>query len=164
MATIAGALTAGLLEEFRLPDHEGRAPLRPLYLSAELFDWIDETDELYELDWSSRTGGRTIAEHLSQTFCDFRCDLRPLVGDLNRVMPTAKGVWKIHSPGLRVFGWVPGPHSFVAIKAAFVAETHGKNSTTKQMTADVLHFAKENDLLKTIMTGDRSALFQTPAK
>ena len=163
MATIAGALAAQVLHEFVLPDHEGRAPLRPLYVATELFDWIDETDELYEKNWGPKSGGRTMQEHLSQTFCDFRCDARPLVGELNRVQPTSKGVWKIHSPGLRIYGWVPAPHAFVAVRPAFTANVHGPQSATKQLVSEVIAFAKTHGLSETIKRGDRSALFQTPA-
>lgn len=163
MATIAGALTARVLEEFALPEHEGRDPLRPLYVATELFDWIDETDALYIENWSPTSGGRSRFEHLEQMFCDFRCSLRPLVGDLNRVTPTAKGVWKMQPAGLRVFGWVPMPHAFVAVCAAFTGDTHGKNSTVDLMVERVLAFAKKHDLHGTFQTGDRSALFQTNA-
>lgn len=163
MATIAGALRGQVLHEFVLPGHEGRTPLRPLYLSTELFDWIDETDELYEENWGPRSGGRSMAEHLSQTFCDFRCDARPLVGDLNRVLPTSKGVWKIHSPGLRIYGWVPAPHAFVAVEPAYSADVHGAGSSTKEMVRKVIDFAKTHGLHGTFQRGDRSALFQTPA-
>ena len=160
MATISGALSLGVLTEFRLPDHDGRAPLRPLYIATQLFDWIDGTDELYVENWSRRDGGRSMAEHLSQTFCDFRCAARPLVGDLNRVSPTSKGIWKIHSPGLRIFGWVPVEHAFVAVVPAFSDNVHGPNSTLTQAVADVVAFAKNNGLQGTIKRGDRSALFQ----
>jgi hypothetical protein len=163
MATIAGAVTAGLLEEFRLPDHEGRDPLRPLYLAAGLFDWIDETDELYEEDWSKESGGRSMAEHLAQTFCDFRCAKRPLVGDLRRVQPTKKGIWKIHSPGLRIVGWVPFPHAFVAVKGAFVSDTHGPPAKMDQLVSDVLAFAQRHKLSETIKMGDSRALFPQTA-
>jgi hypothetical protein len=163
MATITAALNAGVLHEFRLPDHEGRDPLRPLYVASQLFDWIDETDELYEENWGPRTGGRSMAEHLSQTFCDFRCDRRPLVGDLHRVQPTRKGVWKIHSPGLRVFGWVPDPHGFVAVTAAFSKDTHGPQSVVDQSIAKVIAFAKQHKLHETFVRRDRSALFQPTA-
>ena len=160
MATIAGALATGALTEFRLPEHEGRSPVRPLYVATELFDWIDETDELYVKDWSDSPGGRSIAEHLSQTFCDFRCDLRPLVGDLNRVTPTAKGVWKIHSPGLRIFGWVPDEYGFVAVISAFNSSVHGPNSKVGEAVSGVISFAKSHGLHETFKRGDRRAFFQ----
>jgi hypothetical protein len=163
MATLADALQTKAIELYRLPDHEGRDPIRPLYVASTLFDWIDETAELYEEDWAKQTGGRTRFEHLEQAFADFRCDKRPLVGDLTRVQPTKKGVWKIHSSGLRTYGWVPEPNSFVAVKIAFSDDIHGPENLTDQMVFEVIEFAKTRGLHHTFKMGDKSALFQIPA-
>jgi hypothetical protein len=143
-----------------MPDYDGRTPLRPLYLARDFVDWVNDTPELDEEDWSDRTGGRTRFEHLDQMLADFRCDLRPLVGDLNRVQPTKKGVWSMHCPGVRVFGWAPDQFSLVAVTAAFAENTHGKGSIVGQKTADVLDFIKTNGLSETVQYGERSGLFQ----
>ncbi len=114
MATIASALRDKVLEEYALPEYEGRQPIRTLYVASELFDWVDVTEQLYVENWSQQHGARTRFEHLQQMFADFRCDKRPLVGDLNRVQPTRNGLWKMQCPGLRVYGWVPSANQFVA--------------------------------------------------
>jgi hypothetical protein len=163
MATISSALKAGLLAEYRLPEHDGRTPVRPLFLAPALFDWVDSTDELYEKCWSSKSGGRSRFEHLEQAFGDFRCDMRPLVGDLNRLMPTKDGIWKLHSPGVRILGWVPYQHAFVGVVAAFAEDTHGSKSQLPQLVQQVRAFASTHGLVGTIQRGDRSALFPTPA-
>lgn len=160
MATILSALRLGIIEEYRLSEHEAREPRRPLYLASEFFDWVEETDELYDVGWSPRSGGRSRFEHLQQMLADFRCDQRPLVGDLNRVMPTRQGVWKMQCAALRLYGWVPARHSFVGVKAAFSEHVHGKGSQTDQIVEDVLAFARRHDLLRTMNRGDRIALFQ----
>lgn len=143
-----------------MPDHDGRNPVRPLYLAAELIRWVDETDELYVEDWSDRAGGRSRFEHLEQMLSDFRCDRRPLVGDLNRVKPTKRGIWSMHCPGLRVFGWVPDTWSIVAVAVAFAEDAHGPNSVVDAKINEVLDFAKANGLAGTIQLGERSGLFQ----
>lgn len=163
MATIAQALERGLLHEFRMPDHDGRAPVRPLYIADCFYDWADHADELHERNWHRHHGSRTRFEHMVQAFADFRCDPRPLVGELNRICPTSKGVWKIQPPGTRIFGWVPRPHAFVVVHGALDTETHGRGNVIRQRVADVIKFAKDNRLERTILRGDRIALFSTQA-
>ena len=159
MATIAECIRDGILAEFAMPDFDPREPRRRLLVATELFDWIDGTEKLYDQNWSRKNGGRTIAEHLERTFADFRASRFPLVGDIRRVQPASKGVWKIHSPGLRVFGWVPQPHEFVCVVADFVENTHGAGSTVRLKVGQVLNFAKIHGLEDTIKRGDHIALF-----
>lgn len=152
-----------MLVEYRLPEHCGRTPVRPLYLAPAVFDWVDETDELYDCNWSPQSGGRSRFEHLEQALADFRCDKRPLVGDLNRLMPTRLGLWKLHSPGVRIVGWVPHSHAFVGVIAAMSSHTHGRHSKLPEMVEHVRTFARLHNLTGTIQRGDRSALFSTTA-
>lgn len=159
MSTIEDALRQGVVDEFMMPEHDGREPRRRLLLATDLFDWIDGNDELYKENWAADWGGRTRFEHLEQTFADFRCDERVLVGDLNRLAPNGKGLWKIHSPGLRVFGWVPAIHEFLAVSIDFTAHTHGPASTVKANMKAVEVFARKHRLTETILRGDRLALF-----
>ena len=130
-------------------------PVRPLYVASELFDWVDSTDALY----SKKRGQRTLYEHLEQALCDFRCSDRPPAGELRRVMPTKRGVWKICPPGLRIFGWCPAPHSFVAVTAAFADETHAETSLTDAKVRYVRAFIARYELDETIEYGDVNALF-----
>lgn len=160
MATILSALRLGVVDEWSLPETEGRPPLRPLYVAGELFEWVDATDALYLENWSKRNGGRSRFEHLEAAFADFRCAQRPLVGDLNRVRPTKKGVFSLHCPGLRVFGWAPDVYSFLAVTAALSDDAHGRESIVNQKVKEVLAFAEDRGLSETIQYGDRSALFQ----
>ena len=162
MATIHSALQAGVIHDFRLPSTENRDPLRPLYLADEVFNWVDETDGLHDPKWSSNSGGRSRYEHLMQTFSDFRCDERPLVGDLTRLTPNKRGVWSMHSKGLRLFGWVPEPHAFVGVRLALIEHAHGPTSIVNDLMNEVVAFAKDNGLYHTIKFGDRRALFSPP--
>lgn len=134
--------------------------MRKLYGSDGFFDWVEQTDALYEKDWGPDHGGRTRFEHLERALCDLRCAKRPLVGDLNRVTPTKKGIWKVHCPGLRVFGWFAGPHEFIAVCGAFTKNTHGAGSLVGRIRNDVAAFIHDNRLHKTVFLGDRSALFR----
>ena len=161
MATIADALRSKLIEAFALPEIEGRPPLRPLYVAGELFDWVDGDERLHRPNGGK--GGRTRFELLTQTFCDFRCAARPLVGDLDRIRPTNNGIWSLHSPCVRVFGWVPAPHRFVAVYAAHVEDCHGPASVVDEMRGKVLAFAGRHGLRDTIHLGDKLALFPQPA-
>lgn len=163
MATIHSALQAGVIHEFRLPSTECRDPLRPLYLADDVFNWVETTDGLHDPKWSPKSGGRSRFEHLMQTFADFRCDQRPLVGDLTRLMPNKKGVWSMHSKGLRLLGWVPEPHSFVGVRLALTEYTHGAASTVNDLMNEVVAFAKAQGLHHTFKSGDRSALFPSPS-
>jgi hypothetical protein len=159
MATIADCIRSGVLVEFAMPDSDHREPRRKLFVAESLFDWIDGTERLYDRNWSKQSGGRTMAEHLERTFADFRASRFPLVGDLKRVQPDKKLVWKIHSPGLRIFGWVPQAHQFVCVTADFVENTHGPGSTVKLKISQVLDFANRHQISATMQRGDHIALF-----
>lgn len=163
MATIAQAVARGMLHDFRLPEHDGRIPRRRLYVADCFYDWVDNEDQLYIKNWQASDGGRTRFEHLVQALSDFCCDERPLVGDLNRVTPTSKGICKIQPRGVRVFGWVPSPHQFVVVRGALASETHGAGSIVKECVEEVIAFAKLNGLNATILRGDRLALFPPSA-
>jgi hypothetical protein len=157
MATIRDALNLGVLEEFRLPFYEPRPALRPLYIAAVFYDEVDAAEDLH--DAGRGKGGRSRFEHLLQTFVDFRCEKRPLVGDLRRLQPTRLGLWKMHPPLLRMFGWVPEPHQFVVVNFARIEDCHGPGSVVDQRRQAVLEFAKAHKLENTIRKEDHLALF-----
>lgn len=156
MATITSVIGNGL-ELFELPHWEPRLPIKPLYVADGLFDWADDTAELH--DKSLSIGGRTLFEHLFQAFCDFRCEERFHCGDLRRMMPTNKGVWSMHAPGLRIYGWCPAKHEFVAVTAAFEATTKKDRHLNNRKQEEVLSFAKRYRLSNTVLLGDILALF-----
>lgn len=157
MATIQDAIGKGVLESYGLPDWERRQPIRPLYVATELFSWVDGKAELY--DQSLAEGGRLLVDHLDQMFCDFRCAERPRAGDIRRMLPTGNGIWKIHPPGLRVYGWVPAVHSFVAVTAALEAETKDDKDLNNAKMKCVQRFARKHSLEDTILRGDVRAVF-----
>jgi len=146
-----------LLEEWRLPDHAGQDPLRPLYLAGELIDWIDNATDLYDV--KKGKGGRSPFEHLEQSLIDFRCAKSPSYGDIKCLMPQKKRVWSLHSPFLRILGWVPAPHQFVGIYALRIADAHGKASRVDEFRDNVLKFANIHKLDSTMLGGDYNALF-----
>lgn len=158
MATIIEAVAKGVLEVFELPATEGRLSTRPLYVTEGLLDWGDYTNALH--DKALALGGRTLFEHLLQTLCDFRCSQRPAqVGELKRMMPTSKGIWSLHSPGLRIYGWCPVAHSFVAVTGALESDTKRDRTLNDKKRNEVLSFANTNGLIGTIKLGDVLALF-----
>lgn len=159
MATIAAVLRNGVLGEYRLPEWESRDPLRPLLVAPQLFDWVDSTVELY--DGSIKAGGRTPLEHLEQMFCDLRCAKRPGAGDLRRVMPTKFGIWKLHPPLLRIYGWFYRPLHFAAVTGALASETKSDKSLNNKCRDIVRTFLKRNQLNETIIMGDHLAVLQT---
>src|SRR3954465_6394968 len=109
MATLSDIVAKGVLDPFELPQWESRLPIHPLYVAGTLFDWVAATADLQ----TQKIGRRTLFEHLEQTFCDFRCSARPPAGDLRRMTPTKHGIWKLHPPGLRVYGFAPSIRTFV---------------------------------------------------
>lgn len=163
MATIEEATAAGHLDIFELPESEERLARRTLYVTEEFMDWGDATAALH--DASQAVGGRTLFEHLTIALCDFRCGERPAIaGDLRRMMPTKKGVWSFHTIGLRVYGWVPQEHQFVAVTAALEKDTKTDKTLNGTKRQHVLKFAQQHDLTNTIKMGDILALFPHEAK
>lgn len=159
MSTIQQALRDKILEEFELPAHETRDARRPIFVAPEFFEWVDNNEDIYAEKWSQHDGGRSRFEHLLSAFAEFRCAERPIVGDLKRVMPTSKGIWKVQAPGVRAYGWVPAPHQIVIVTGALAEAVHGEDSITKTKVAAVLKFATDHGLKGTIQLGDHLALF-----
>ncbi len=160
MATIAGAINNGILEEFALPEWEAREPLRPLRVAPGFFDWADEKPEMIDEGYS--IGGRCLLDHLEQMLCDFRCAKYPAAGDLRRVMPTKHGIWKAHAPALRIYGWFCAPRRFVVVVVAGALEEETKKDKTMNSAKldEVRSFIAENDLGKTVLRGDHRAIIQ----
>ena len=157
MATVAQAVASGTLEIFELPAWEKRLPIRPLYVARKFFDWVENKPELHDAD--REIGGRLLVDHLEQIFCDFRCAERPGAGDLRRMMPTKYGIWKLHPQGLRVYGWCPATHTFVAVEGALVAETKADGKFNDTKLKAVRDFTKAHGLQGTILRGDIRAIF-----
>src|SRR5690349_15535254 len=120
MATIDDRLK-GVAELFELPDWEIRQTVNRLWIVPSFWDQFDANAGLH--DEKLKQGGRTIGEHIEQGLCDFRCSERPSAGDLRRMLPNKKGIWKIHVPGARIYGWCPAPQSFVAVSFALETDT-----------------------------------------
>lgn len=157
MATIRDAVAARALEPFDLPEWERRQPLRLMWIVPELWEWAVATPELH--DARLGLGGRTLYEHLEQTFSDFRCADRFHAGDLRRMNPTKKGVWKMHPPRLRIYGWCPGKHMFAAAAYALESETKTNKKLNDKKRDEVLAFIKRHKLEATITRGDVLAVF-----
>jgi hypothetical protein len=157
MATIGGAIAAKALEVYDLPQWEVRQPIRQLWVNPELWDWVDRTPQLRSK--RDRVGGRTLEEHLDQMFCDFRCSDPFPAGDLRRLMPNKHGVRSLHPPKLRIYGWCPGPHQFVAVTGALEAETKADKSLNDRKLKEVLRFIRRNQLERTVLLGDNRAIF-----
>lgn len=156
MTTIEQCVAKGILEVVPVPDYDDRNPVRQLWATPSLLDEIEDSADLREMG----EGGRSIYEHLWQFWADFRCARRPGgAGDLKRMMPTKKGVWKMHPPGLRVYGWVPRIHSFVCVTYATESDSHSDRGLNDRKFAEVLGFAISNDLVGTFKMGDYLALF-----
>jgi hypothetical protein len=161
MATIEDAVTGQVLEPYRLPDWELRLPIRPLWVALTLWDWIDGKDELHSIGHG--VGRRTLCEHIEQMFCEFRCAPRFPAGDLRQMIPTTKGIRKLHPPKLRIYGWCPAPHEFVAVTAAFELDTKADKSLNGKKRDEVLNFIKANKLGHLILKGDNLAVFPQQA-
>lgn len=157
MATIEEAVEEGLIEPFPVPSWDKRQPIRPLWVAYELWDWIEGKGELHDI--ALGTGHRTIFEHLEQSFSDFRCDERFYSTDLRRMMPNVKGVRSFHSYGIRIYGWCPLKHSFVAIAGALEQDTKKNKKLNDEKRDEVLAFIKLHGLEHTVLNGDNRAVF-----
>jgi hypothetical protein len=160
MATLMQIVAAGHLEPFEPPEWERRRPVLPLLVAPELLDWAYETPELNDMRHAQ--GRRTLTEHLLQMFSDFRCDRQVHYSDLKRMLPTSGGIWHMYPPGLRIYGWVPAPHSFVAITGALARRTKSDPTLNDHKRDEVIIFARRHALTQTIQRGDFLALFPPP--
>lgn len=164
MTTIAGAVKSGLLELYRLPVHETRMPRWPLWIAGEFWHWHDGKDELF--DEKMLFGRRTMAEHIEQLFCDLRCSKRPgSGGDLRRLMPTAIGVWSLHVPGVRLYGWSPEVGAYVIVTGALESETKSPRKPQEKSVNDarrdeVRSFFHKHKL--PVLLGDIHAVYPPP--
>lgn len=154
---ITDALKAKVIEEWTMPEHDGRDPLRSMYIAGEMFDRVDGDDSIHRV--KKGEGGRSRYEQMMIALADFRCLTRPPVGDMRRVQPTKNGVWSIHTRGLRIFGWIAQANAFVAVTYEHTEACHGKGSLVSARCAAVLAFAKKYKLTSTIRLGDANALF-----
>jgi hypothetical protein len=161
MATLVGALRAGVLVEYRLPDWETRPIVRPAYHAPDLMQWVDATPEM--IDARHALTGRLLVEHLDQLFCDFRCSDRPPAGDVRRMMPTGRGVLSAHAPGLRVYGFCASPGRFVGITAALERDTKNDRRLNARKMGEVLAFVRQHDLENVILRGELYELFPATA-
>jgi hypothetical protein len=155
MATLSHIIDQGILVPYRVPKWESRLPIHPLYVADELFRWADNKAELR----SRKYGGRTLLEHLEQTFCDFRCSERPPAGDLRRMVPNKHGIWKMQPVGLRIYGWCPAVKTFAAVTAALEKETKDDKQLNDRKLEEVRGFIKQHGLEDTVVIGDIFAIF-----
>ncbi|WP_136623897.1 hypothetical protein [Bradyrhizobium centrolobii] len=161
MATIDDVLGT-IAELYDLPAWEPRQTVNQLWVAPKFWDAFDSTDALH--DDKLTIGGRTIAEHIEQGLCDFRCSERPNAGDLRRMLPNKKGVWKIHVPGARIYGWCPRARAFVAVGFALETDTKRISTLNDSKREDVLTFIKTHKLEDSVLLGDILAIFPPPAK
>lgn len=157
MATLEDAIYKGYLEVVPLPDWEARQPIRMLYATPTFLDQIEQDQKLHDEKLSE--GGLTLYEHLWQRMSDFRCSNVAGCGDLLRVMPSRKRVWKLHSNGLRIFGWAPAPHSLALVCYELASVTHTTKGLADKLREEVITFVQEHQLLGTMQKGDYLAVF-----
>lgn len=159
MATIDDIVRARILEAYDLPDWESRQPIHRLWIAREFWVEFDATDDLHEIQ--SDLGRKTIGEHIELTLNDLRCSKRPAAGDLRRMMPNTDGIWKLHPPKARIYGWCPFPESFVAVTLALEADTKDKSkgNVNNAKRDQVKEFIRTHGLGKYVVLGDILAIF-----
>jgi hypothetical protein len=157
MATLEEAIAAGALDRLATPDWEVRNAIRPFYATPDFVSWADNTPGLH--DPALAVGGRLLFEHLLQMVCDFQCDRYLHAGDIRRMLPTRHGIWHLYPPGLRVYGWCPMPHAFVAVTGALERDTKATRGLNDAKRNEVRRFIATNQLEQTIVRGDFLAVF-----
>ncbi len=75
------------------------------------------------------------------------------------MMPTKKGIWHMYPPGLRVYGWCPSRHAFIAVCGALEKDTKDDKKLNDVKRDEVLRFATQHGLAWTIQKGDFRDLF-----
>lgn len=78
-------------------------------------------------------------------------------------MPNKHGIWKLHPPGLRIYGWCPAPRSFVAVTGALESETKTDKKLNDKKRDEVRAFIKLHDVGAHIVRGDILAIFPIKA-
>jgi hypothetical protein len=159
MATVKDIVASEVIVPFEVPQWEPRLPLRPLWTTHDLLDWADTKSELHDKTFA--VGRRTLFEHLLIMFCDFRCAERcpAHAGDLKRMTPTKHGIWKMHPPKVRVYGWCPDKFQFIAVTAALESETKTDRKLNDRKLKEVNDFIKNHGLEETVLRGDILAVF-----
>jgi hypothetical protein len=70
-----------------------------------------------------------------------------------------KGIWKMHPPKLRIYGWCPATHQFVAVTWALESETKADKKLNDKKRDEVLGFIRSNGLGQAVKLGDILAVF-----
>jgi hypothetical protein len=154
MATIWNLERRGILKQFQVPnDVVGRLPVRPLWMSQSLIEYLEDT-----LDYRpEKVASRTASEHLEQFFVDFRCNGRIHADDLRRMIPNRAGVWSMHPPMLRVYGWVPRHHAMIAVHAALESDTKNDPTLNDRCRDHVLEFIRRHGVTEIVYGDFRNA-------
>jgi hypothetical protein len=66
--------------------------------------------------------------------------------DLRQMMPTKHGVRSMRPAKLRIYGWCPKPHAFVAVAGALEIETKTDKTLNDKKRDEVLNFIKTHKL------------------
>lgn len=80
------------------------------------------------------------------------------------MLPNKKGVWKLHVPGARIYGWCPRQRAFVAVSFALEADTKADSMLNDTKREEVLSFIKTHKLTGSILLGDILAIFPPKTK
>jgi len=97
-----------------------------------------------------------------QMVCEFQCSQKVHAGDLRRMLPTKHGIWHAYPPGLRLYGWCPAQHAFVAVNGALEADTKAIRGLNDQKRDEVRQFIAAHHLQGTVVRGDIRAVFPDP--
>ena len=101
----------------------GRLDHRQLYLLPALRD--DLNDRIIPHPKFKRSA-LSPAEQVSETFDRF-CAGEKMTGAMARLIPTAKGVWELKLPDIRIFGWFWRKGVFVAAYAEWANDVKGRD-------------------------------------
>lgn len=65
----------------------------------------------------------------------------------------------MYPPKLRLYGWCPSPHSFVAINGALESDTKSDKTLNDKKRDEVLAFIKKYKLDETVLRGEFYEVF-----
>lgn len=157
-ATISKVVRSGHMEMFDVPEWHHGMPMRPLYVASTFWKWVDGCDALHVIP--TKGSRRSIWEQIELHLAELRCAERPPGADeLRRLTPTRSGIWKLHPPGARLYGWFAKPHTLILVGGATEKETKLNKSRNASEMKNVSAFIAKHDFKAHIVRGDYRAVY-----
>lgn len=131
--------------------------VRSIFWTNELASWCNELASSQE----KPSGILSFGEQINLAFADFIAG-RPLASGVTRCdPPTGEGIWKLHTPDIRFFGWCDQPQTLVIVNAELKRRLVSEYGlTTKKMAMRAVAIRRSLGI-KAWQSGDIRTAFPT---